>query len=134
MGGAGDCARSCCRTGLTSRELWLRFGYQAERIDVAEPGVAAKSEHSSVTNPGPDVVFVMAAEGDDFISPGYVVVTRKRLSWGPGPESTLRCGWCDEERHSDCDKDAAYLRHVASGGQVVYLCDCPHPSHAEESE
>ena len=74
-------------------------------------------------------------EGDCFVEIRRVWFSRPRSAFEP--QGRARCGWCLRSRHDSCP------RKVSGGGSIgssrivpfpVYECDCPHPSHAQESE
>ena len=99
--------------------LWRAVAYVEERM-----------ENSSKAT--------ILSDADASYLPEYVVLTRKRFNWVPGPVLTTRCPWCAESDHARCPGKRKMLVFLPLGQDRVqgrlHPCDCPHPSHAQESE
>ena len=74
---------------------------------------------------------------------GYAAVSEKRHRWLPGPDYVVQCKWCADSDHRACPRNLLMSTGDNNVGDSFisvappmerYTCDCPHPSHAQESE
>ena len=77
---------------------------------------------------------------DHEVQPQCVVFMVKRFSWLPGPDFMQWCASCVESRHVNCPRKMGIYQNWKRPGKPLapvysaYSCDCPHPSHAQDSE
>ena len=83
-------------------------------------------------------VRVWGVQVDPDVQPECVVYMVRRFIWDPGPKFTQLCTGCAESRHVGCPRRIGiFLNTEGKGGVPVhytYSCDCPHSSHAQDSE
>ena len=103
--------------------LWRALVYTLERKEPISP-------HARYYIEGTDDEF----EALDF---EYVSVMRKRFDWLPGPDRYVRCAWCVASDHAKCSgsKRLVILADMRDPSLIDWSrCNCPHPSHAQESQ